>query len=334
MIYWSDKIHVGISACLYGAQVRYNMKGWDMVKHIGRDREMFIFHPLCPEVMSGMGVPRPSIRIKGENGAAVWRGEGEVMDSQGRNWSQHLMNACDQVMDVVQRRGIKVYIFMEGSPTCGVLRTTLKNRRLGKPPGVLGARLLEQGLFLINGADLQSPMKWWDIQRRLLAWVYLDQLQIENKQQLFTLWHHYKFLCQEIHEVRARELGHRIAQLPKRVEPETYQEIKGIMLDILRSPSTSARIRQMLWKHYTYLRRKKGVHLAEVHSPEDLRGMQQVARELQLMMRTARSEDLIYGQVPVLYGKGPKRPDAEAEVEVDAEAEAEVDTGSEIQLEE
>lgn len=306
MLQWSEKIHVGISACIYGCHVRYNRKGWDLVKHIGRDQEMFVFHPLCPEVMSGMGVPRPSIRIKGENGASVWEGSGEVVDSHGKHWSKALMNACDTVFDVVERQNIKVYIYMEGSPTCGVERTTLKNKRLGKPPGVLGAKLLEKGLFLIDGAVLQSPVKWWDTQRRLLAWLYLDQVQIESKSQLFDLWHHYKFLCQELSEVEARALGHRMANLPKYVAQETFDEIKGIMLDILRKPSTSAKIRQMLWKHYTYLRRKKGIELEEVKSPQDLRGMQQVAKELQLLMRTSRDADLLYGQMPVMFMRGAR----------------------------
>ena len=303
MLKWSEKIHIGISACNYGCQVRYNLKGWDLVKHIGRDREMFVFHPMCPEVMSGMGVPRPSIRIKGESGEAVWSGEGEVVDSHGQYWTKSLKDACDSVMDVVDKRNIRVYIFMEGSPTCGVHRTTLKNKRLGKPPGVLGAKLLEKGLFLIDGVTLQSPIKWWDTQRRLLAWLYLDKIQIEDKKHLYDLWHHYKYLCQEIHEVEARALGHRIAELPKRVTPEEYAEIKGIIMDILRKPSTSAKIKQMLWKHYTYLRRTKGLVIDEVHSPEDLRNMQHLAKELQLLMRSSRDQDYLYGQMPVMYGR-------------------------------
>lgn len=316
MIYYHDKIHVGISACIYGCHVRYNRKGWDLVKHIGRDGEMFVFHPLCPEVMSGMGVPRPSIRIKGESGASVWEGSGEVVDSHGKHWTKALMGAVNLVEDVIERQNIKVYMYMEGSPTCGVFRTTLKNKRLGKPPGVLGARLLDKGLFLINGADLQSPLKWWDLQRRMLAWLYLEPLEITTKAQLYDLWHHYKFLCQELEEVEARALGHRIAQLPKHVTEETFKEIKGIMLDILRKPSTSAKIRQMLWKHYTYLRRKKGLVITEVHSPEDLRGMQQVAKEIQLMMRTSRDQGYIYGQMPVIYGKPKNQPEPEALPEV------------------
>jgi uncharacterized protein YbbK (DUF523 family) len=301
MYTWNEKIHIGISACLYGCHVRYNLKGWDMIKHIGRDREMFVFHPLCPEVMSGMGVPRPSIRIKGESGAAVWEGRADVVDSHGKNWTGAIKDASRSVMDVVQRRHIRAYIFMEGSPTCGVYRTTLKNKRLGKPPGVHGAKLIEEGLFLIDGAILQSPIKWWDTKRRLLAFLYLDQLTIQTKAELYDVWHHYKFLCQEINEVQSRELGHRLANLPKHVDLDTFSALKIEILDILRNPSTSAKIRQMLWKHYTYLRKTKDIVLEEVKSPEDLRGMQLLAKELLLVERTSYSEDVLYGQVPVMF---------------------------------
>lgn len=301
MLTYSKKIPIGISACVYGAKVRYNRKGWDMVKHIGRDIEMLTFHPMCPEVMSGMGVPRKAIRIKGESGQAVWDQGASIVASDGVNWSPALKDACRDVMALVEKQEIKAYVFMEGSPTCGVYRTTLKNKRLGKPPGVLGAQLLNSDLFLINGMDLQSPIKWWDIKRRLLAYVYLLEYDIHDKASLYEIWHQYKFICQELHEKEARTLGHEIANLPKVVDQKTLETYKKAMLAMLNRASTPAKIKQMLWKQYSFLRKKEGLDIPEVLSPTDLRGMHYLAKELNQMTLKAFERDLVYGQVPVLY---------------------------------
>lgn len=53
-----DKITIGISACCMGSPVRYNNKGWDMLATLGREKQDFMWCPVCPETMSGLGVPR------------------------------------------------------------------------------------------------------------------------------------------------------------------------------------------------------------------------------------------------------------------------------------
>ncbi|MCK8060321.1 MULTISPECIES: DUF523 domain-containing protein [unclassified Fusibacter] len=295
------KIQIGMSACMCGAKVRYNEKGWDMIKHMGRDKEAFVFHPMCPEIMSGMGVPRLAIRIKGESGMSVWNDGGEVVDASGRKWTYAIKDSCRDVMDFCEKQKLDAYIYMEGSPTCGVLRTTLKNNRLGKPPGVLGALLLESEMFLISGTDLQSPIKWWDIKRRLMAFIYLKEWDIKDKATLYEMWHNYKFICQEISNQEARDLGNRLGNLPKVVTQEELDEIKLTIMNMLRNASSPAKIRQMLWKHYTHLRRKENVILPEVKEPTDLRGMHALAKELTKMTTESFQRDVIYGQVPVIY---------------------------------
>ena len=62
-------IRVGTSACLLGSQVRFDG---------GHKRERFLtetlapyfeFVPVCPEVESGLPVPRPTLRLVGEESA-------------------------------------------------------------------------------------------------------------------------------------------------------------------------------------------------------------------------------------------------------------------------
>jgi len=133
------KIVLGISACTYGCKFRYNAKGWDLLSAIGRDRELFVFQPICPEVSAGLGVPRSAIRIQGESGEAVWEDRAKVMSSRGVDISDSLKKSAHSAMLQLKNAGCHSMIYMEGSPSCGVSRTTLKNKRLGKPPGVFGA---------------------------------------------------------------------------------------------------------------------------------------------------------------------------------------------------
>lgn len=295
----SKRIPVGISACTYGCRVRWNMKGWDFVSYFGRETEQFTWFPVCPECSAGLGVPRSPIRIVGESGAAVWDGTGRVMSRENDDVTEALKQACVQSAELLKNAGVHSYIFMEGSPSCGVYRTTLKNKRMGKPPGVFGALLQQEGFFLIPALDLQSPVKRWDWRRRLMAFEWLQRQQITDTKQLYDMWHKLKFLCQELDEPEARELGNRLAGLT-RFTAEDWPPICRQIGDILRKPSTIERIRNRLWKHYIYYRKKSGKSL-DIKMPDQMRGMGAVANELMLLERASYQDEVLFGAVPVRF---------------------------------
>ena len=81
--YLVSKIKVGISACQYGAKVRYDGKGWDMTEHLKREKNEFIWYPMCPELQSGLGVPRVSISLRGGNGDDFWEGNANIKNRDG-----------------------------------------------------------------------------------------------------------------------------------------------------------------------------------------------------------------------------------------------------------
>ena len=121
------------------------------------------------------------------------------------------MFASNLCMDILRRSEVDAFIYMDGSPTCGVYRTTLKSTKRGHPPGIFGSLLLDQGYFLIPAADLQSPLRWWDWRRRLLAFYWLKNLQITGKAGLYDTWARLKFLFQELDNPWATQMGRRLA---------------------------------------------------------------------------------------------------------------------------
>lgn len=290
------KIRIGISACAYGAKTRYNRKGWDLVSEFGRDMSNFIWCPVCPEVMSGMGTPRSQIRIQGDSGRDVLLGNAKIVARSGDDVTQDLVHACKTCMDILKRSKVDAYIYMDGSPTCGIERTTLKNSRVGKPPGVFGAMLLEEDIFLIPALSLASPVRRWDYKRRLYAYVWAKSQILKTKHELYEFWHSIKFICQELDESESRKIGNKIANAD--FDDKLAEEVKAFVLNVLKKPSTLEKIKNRLWKHYVYMNKKNGINVSEVMRPQDNRNMHHIAMELESLEKAAFNNGILFGSMP------------------------------------
>jgi uncharacterized protein YbbK (DUF523 family) len=58
-------IKVGISSCLLGEEVRYNREHKHYSLCTSELAQYFEFVSTCPELVAGLGVPRPAIRLVG-----------------------------------------------------------------------------------------------------------------------------------------------------------------------------------------------------------------------------------------------------------------------------
>lgn len=297
----TEKIRIGISSCCMGSPVRYNAKGIDVLQGIGREKADFIWCPVCPECMAGLGVPRNPVHLSGGDGNAVWKGEARVKSRGGSDVTDAMQQGCHSCLETLHRCNTVAFVYMDGSPSCGVYRTSLKNQRRGNPPGVFGAMLLEQGYFLIPSTDLQSPLKWWDWRRRLLAFHWLSSVQLETMQDVYEMWYRMKFLCQELDNTWARAMGKQLAEMSLSEHPEFIEQFRKELLEILRKPSDTKRITNSLWKHYSHYRKSRGRTVQDIHSPEFRRNMTTIAQELIRMERTAFEDDYLFGASPVIY---------------------------------
>ena len=295
--------------------VRYNGKGFDLVKNLGREKQDFVWTAVCPECQSGLGVMREPIHISGTNGSEVWSGKAQIRNRQGLDLTDQVKAGSLECLSVLQRAGIKAFIYMDGSPTCGVYRTTLRKQSRGKPPGVFGSLLYQNGFFLIPALDLQSPLKWWDWRRRLLAYIWLNEINIDDRSDLYAVWYRLKFLAQEIDNTKARSLGHEIANWTGSLESEKVLDFKKRVSDILRNPSDKARMMNSLWKNYSFYRKATGQSIPEIGKPDELRNITTIAREMILMERAAADANLVFGTSPVLYRGNRKKTDKEINAE-------------------
>ena len=299
-----EKIRLGISACNFGARVRWNHLGWDRVELLGRQKLDYTWTPVCPEVNSGLGVPRPPMKLVNGNGDDFWAGQARVKNKQGRDVGDAVRQGAEDSLSILKRAGVEAYVFMDGSPSCGVYRTTLKNQRLGRPPGVFGSLLLKEDLFLIPALDLESPWKWWDWSRRLHAFVWLRRQEITGKQDLYDCWHHLKFICQEVDVPAATAIGQAIANAPRRMTAAFIGEWRSAALRLIRRPSQLNRIAAIMVKHYAHYRKQFGLKPVDIRPPEVTQGKRDFVADLGKMERRAEREGYHFSGRPIVYKPG------------------------------
>jgi uncharacterized protein YbbK (DUF523 family) len=297
----TEKIVMGISACCMGCPVRYNKKGRDVLQFIGREVSDFKWNPVCPESMSGLGVPREPIHLSNCDGNTIWKGEGEIKNRRGKVVTRELKEASLDCLKALERANTTGFVYMEGSPSCGVYRTSLKKQKRGNPPGIFGALLLQKGYFFIPAEDIQSPIKWWDWRRRLFAFYWIKNLEILTLADIFEMWYRMKFICQELDNEWAREKGREISKLKGNINIEYIEEFRKEILDLLRKPSKVERIVNSLWKNYSYYRKSTNKTINEINSPEFKRNVTTIAKELILMERTSVDDSVFFGTSPVIY---------------------------------
>lgn len=128
-------IILGVSSCLLGEKVRYD--GGHKQHHYITDQlaDYFRFIPVCPEVESGLPIPREAIHLSGDPAAPRLTTVKTRHDltKQMQGWSHRRVKELEQL----QLRG---FIFKKNSPSCGLFRMKVYQEK--GPPLTSG-----QGLF-------------------------------------------------------------------------------------------------------------------------------------------------------------------------------------------
>ena len=128
MMAGTEKIRIGISSCLLGAEVRFDGGHKRDAYITGTLSQHFELVAVCPEVSIGLGVPRQPIRLVkldgGVRARAVWQPSldvTEALQAFGREMGERLSD-------------ISGYIFKRASPSCGMERVDIHDEA-GKPVG-------------------------------------------------------------------------------------------------------------------------------------------------------------------------------------------------------
>lgn len=110
-----------ISACLLGQPVRYD--GGDKKvsdRWLERWRAEGRLVPACPELLGGLGVPRPPAEIEpGGTAAAVAEGLARVMTPGGEDVTAAFLAGAEATLTAALEAGCRFALLKENSPSCG-----------------------------------------------------------------------------------------------------------------------------------------------------------------------------------------------------------------------
>jgi len=117
---WHDDetpVRLGLSSCLQGEAVRYDgghSRDSFVVDTLG---QWFEWVPVCPEMEIGMGVPRPTIRIEGDERATRL-----VSPSTGEDFTEQMARYAGRRVRQLSKSDLDGYILKKSSPSCGLGR--------------------------------------------------------------------------------------------------------------------------------------------------------------------------------------------------------------------
>ncbi|MCC7078722.1 MAG: DUF523 domain-containing protein [Acidimicrobiia bacterium] len=141
-----------VSACLLGVDCTYragNEARRALVEALGGAAVV----PVCPEVMGGLGIPRPRAEIEGGDGEAVLEGAARVATQDGTDVTESFLAGAVAVVRVAELSGARLAVLKARSPACGpcgVYDGTHTRVRNARGAGVAAAALRRAGLEVVD----------------------------------------------------------------------------------------------------------------------------------------------------------------------------------------
>ena len=264
------KLKIAISACLLGAEVRFNGGHKESRLCSQALSEHFEFVPLCPEVAIGLGIPRQPVRLVGS--PAQPQAVGSVDSTLNVTQPLH-----DYGLEMAAAHtDISGYIFMQKSPSCGLER--VKVYQDGGRPAELSGRGIYAQAFCAAHPDLpveedgrlNDPVLRENFLTRVYAysaWQALLKTGITRRS--LTDFHAcYKYQLMAHHPAQYRTLGNMLGRIGKNDPREIASQYFSELMKALKQCATRR-------THTNVLQHISG-YLKQSISPEDKQEVQQL----------------------------------------------------------
>ncbi len=156
-----EELNIGpilVSACLVGINCVFDGSS-NINKRILELLEKHFLIPVCPEQLGGLSTPRDPQDIIHGSGEDVLLGKAKVVTKNGNDVTENFKKGASEVLEVAKLNKVKIAIFKENSPSCGVhfiynVKLNQKFKTSGK--GVTTALLLENNLQIISEKELEE----------------------------------------------------------------------------------------------------------------------------------------------------------------------------------
>ena len=136
-----------VSACLLGENCKYN-GGNNRSEALLRRLQGHEVLPVCPEVLSGLGVPRPCVELR----------DGVAYNQYGENVDAAFRAGVEKALAQIEGQAIDLVVLQSRSPTCGVkqIYDGTFSRHLIDGQGMLAAALTARGYRVVDVEDIAT----------------------------------------------------------------------------------------------------------------------------------------------------------------------------------
>lgn len=215
-----EPIIVGMSACLAGAEVRYN--GGHCQSRLCLDElgQHFEFETFCPEMAAGFGTPRPTMRLVGDPNSPTLTYTLDTKREQIDLTDQLVAGFKDKLPEFAHLDG---YILMKNSPSCGMERIKVYQEN-GYPHEQRGQGIFVQALqqaypFLPMEEEgrLHDDRLYENFVLRVYAHHHFrhEVLAAPSVHKLIQFHSSYKYVLMAHNQQLYKELGQRLANIKK-----------------------------------------------------------------------------------------------------------------------
>lgn len=238
----SEKIPVGISACLLGDNVRFD-GGHKRCAFATDELSPFMrYVPACPEMAIGLPTPRPALRL-----TEMADGEVELCFSNGRGAPVTEEMQDYSVQRIASLHHLCGYIVCAKSPSCGMERVRVyqpdnnNNRKAGI--GVFTRELMNQMPWLPVEEDgrLHDPVLRENFVERVYTLHEFNEMWRSglSRGKLIAFHSRYKLLLLAHSQPEYREMGRFVAAIESWPSLEEYAfEYRQRLMDLLKHQAT------------------------------------------------------------------------------------------------
>ncbi|VVO50819.1 YbgA family protein [Pseudomonas fluorescens] len=226
---------IAISACLMGAEVRFN-GGHKESRLCSRTlAEHFEFVPLCPEVAIGMGIPREPIRLVGDPQSPQAVGTVHPSINVTAPLAEYGEKMAGELNDICG------YIFMQQSPSCGLERVKVYHDN-GAPVNGGGRGIYAQAfcarhpdLPVEEAGRLNDPVLRENFITRVLAYSDWQQVLAQGlSRRVLTEFHsRYKYQLMAHNPLQYKALGKLLGNMaqsdPAELGPRYFSELMAAL---------------------------------------------------------------------------------------------------------
>lgn len=236
-----EKIRLGISACLLGQAVRFDA---------GHKRDDFLtdtlgnsfeYVPVCPEKEVGMGVPREAVQLTGLPAAPQMVG-----NKTGKDWTARMNTYSALRTGIVEKKNLFGFILKRGSPTCGMERVRVYNKKTGIPSregrGLFAAALMKRFPLLPVEEEgrLNNPELRENFIVRVFSYYRLHQALFKNfsMKKLVAFHTQSKFLILAHSPQALKKMGQFVANAKRYPPARVCEEYCRLYLEALACKTT------------------------------------------------------------------------------------------------